>query len=284
MPTARRSRLGFTLIELLVVIAIIAILAAILFPVFQKVRENARKASCQSNEKQIGLALIQYSQDNDELLVGGWAGNNGYDVSDSDPTNPRYKWMDMIYPFVKSTQVFHCPDDSGSSISGTDGGGTGNATGTYVPYQQLGTNGTASKSQRYYGSYEINSYNYGGTAPDDGPGNTPSGKGSYSLATLLAPANTIWVVDGAGSYTFDCGGPNLAATTLGNAPGINCAGQAFTLNDNAPMLFRHGAPDLSNVLYCDGHVKSVRQGVLLQTSISPADGKPYFYNFTMRGS
>ena len=137
-PAPRR---GFTLIELLVVIAIIAILAAILFPVFQKVRENARKTACLSNEKQIGLAMVQYSQDYDELLVSAWGGGGGYNASDSNPTSLKYKWMDMIYPYVKSTQVFHCPDDSGDPVSGTNGGGTGNATGTYVPYQQLGAAG-----------------------------------------------------------------------------------------------------------------------------------------------
>jgi len=90
---------GFTLIELLVVIAIIAILAAILFPVFAKVREKARQTSCLSNEKQLGLAFIQYAQDYDETYPkdtnGGY--NNG--------------WAGQIYSYVKSTALYACPDD-----------------------------------------------------------------------------------------------------------------------------------------------------------------------------
>src|SRR6478735_7183314 len=72
-----RKMRGFTLIELLVVIAIIALLAAILFPVFARARENARKSSCQNNLKQIGVGLAQYTQDYDELLVAIYYGTNG---------------------------------------------------------------------------------------------------------------------------------------------------------------------------------------------------------------
>src|SRR4028118_1248712 len=99
-----RARKGFTLIELLVVIAIIAILAAILFPVFARARENARRASCQSNLKQIGLGVMQYTQDYDELMPRPWYGTS---ATDTDP-----KWVDVIQPYVKSTQLFTCPSDS----------------------------------------------------------------------------------------------------------------------------------------------------------------------------
>jgi prepilin-type N-terminal cleavage/methylation domain-containing protein/prepilin-type processing-associated H-X9-DG protein len=96
-------RAGFTLIELLVVIAIIAILAAILFPVFAKVREKARQTACLSNEKQLGLSMIQYAQDYDETLPCGTQLNFGGRLGAG--------WAGQVYPYVKSTGIFKCPDD-----------------------------------------------------------------------------------------------------------------------------------------------------------------------------
>lgn len=95
---------GFTLIELLVVIAIIAILAAILFPVFSRARENARRSSCQSNLKQIGLGMAQYVQDYDERYprVGGKNAFNYYSPS----------WRIAVFPYVKSTQIYVCPSNT----------------------------------------------------------------------------------------------------------------------------------------------------------------------------
>jgi prepilin-type N-terminal cleavage/methylation domain-containing protein/prepilin-type processing-associated H-X9-DG protein len=91
---------GFTLIELLVVIAIIAILAAILFPVFARARENARRASCQSNLKQIALGFKQYIQDYDERYPMAWFNAGGSLLS---------AWKDPLDPYLKSAQIFKCP-------------------------------------------------------------------------------------------------------------------------------------------------------------------------------
>lgn len=98
-------RKGFTLIELLVVIAIIAILAAILFPVFAQAREKARAITCISNLKQLGLGLLQYNQDNDERSPVG------VDATLVGTPGVGSGWAGAIYPYVKSTGVYHCPDD-----------------------------------------------------------------------------------------------------------------------------------------------------------------------------
>lgn len=150
----RNSR-GFTLIELLVVIAIIAILAAILFPVFAKVREKARQTSCLSNEKQLGLAIVQYTEDYDEKFPGGYIGAYG-SVSG---------WASRVYPYVKSTGVYKCPDDS--SMSQTL---AGNAA-TFYPI-----------------SYAMNS----NLDPDSHYGGT--------LSSLTAPASTVALVEAQAIY------------------------------------------------------------------------------------
>ena len=97
---------AFTLIELLVVIAIIAILAAILFPVFARARENARRSSCLSNLKQIGLGVMQYVQDYDETFPLAVTGERS---STSTPVNG---WADGIQPYLKSVQIYQCPSDT----------------------------------------------------------------------------------------------------------------------------------------------------------------------------
>ncbi len=117
-----KRRRGFTLIELLVVIAIIAILAAILFPVFAKAREKARQSSCNSNVKQIGVAILAYCQDYDERY-------------------PRYSfgtwyWPVVISPYMKSVQLFHCPSRKDTAQTWP---GPTDPTSTYCAYGYNGS-------------------------------------------------------------------------------------------------------------------------------------------------
>lgn len=99
---------AFTLVELLVVIAIIAILAAILFPVFARARENARRSSCQSNLKQIGLSVEQYKQDYQRFLFRGQGQSN----------NPR----ELLNPYIKSNQIWVCPSDTNPDVAAMTNG------------------------------------------------------------------------------------------------------------------------------------------------------------------
>ena len=131
--TSRRTvsshTMAFTLIELLVVIAVISIIAAILFPVFAKVREKARQTTCTSNMRQLGMAFVEYVQDNDEALppvyccddgvgnkLGGWVAFDAFPVNSG---GAKYNVkIGALYPYVKSTQVYVCPDDSDGASTG----------------------------------------------------------------------------------------------------------------------------------------------------------------------
>ena len=216
-------RRAFTLIELLVVVSIIALLAAILFPAFGRARENGRRASCSSNLKQIGLGLIQYSQDNDEFLIADWYGTQ---TETQPPTtaNPDYKWMDAGFPYIKSEQVFTCPSARLERAK------------PYVNQQRL-TNPTPD-----YGSYII-VHGYGANVTNRTPPVSHPGIASPQLVSLAAVGNattTAWVVDGDDDQIgFSA---NVAADELGN----------FT--------DRH--LETVNTLFLDGHVKALKSEVL----------------------
>jgi prepilin-type N-terminal cleavage/methylation domain-containing protein/prepilin-type processing-associated H-X9-DG protein len=138
-PRRGMRRHAFTLIELLVVIAIIAILAAILFPVFAQAREKARQSTCLSNLKQVGNALMMYTQDYDEILPVQPAGSPGrtdravLDFADPTLANWRLNWIWSVQPYVKNWGVFRCPSAQPHTTAGFIPHGNNN-----TPYYQNG--------------------------------------------------------------------------------------------------------------------------------------------------
>lgn len=220
---SQKGRTGFTLIELLVVIAIIAILASILFPVFGRARENGRRSSCQSNLKQIGIGMLQYSQDYDEKMIF-WYNNN---------VSPQENWMDIAQPYVKSTQIFVCPSISDKK---------------YTP-----------KSTTEVGGYAINVYGDRETNASNPQGPVSLADGGTivvrSMSAIQTPATTVWVADSLGGdssmsevacFYWDNGSAGISGTP--RRAGDYCDGNR--------IVEQH--LNTTNVLWVDGHVKAVK--------------------------
>lgn len=231
---------AFTLIELLVVIAIIAILAAILFPIFAKAREKARQTACLSNEKQIGLALMQYVNDYDSTMPDGNV--LGGTPSTGDTSNPRQAggyaigrgYAGQIYPYVKSAGLFKCPSDS------YDGPGTANNVPISYAFNRNAAgiaDSALTKPAMTVALCEVSGAYGNVTQTGDWDLNSPSGDGGNDSGSYLT----------GGRYTTGLlGVPTRTRTQSQNPP-------------------RHN--DGSNFLMADGHAKWLR-GAMVSNGIS----------------
>jgi prepilin-type N-terminal cleavage/methylation domain-containing protein/prepilin-type processing-associated H-X9-DG protein len=243
---------AFTLIELLVVIAIIAILAAILFPVFAQARAKARQTACLSNLKQIGTGLMMYCQDYDEVLPGNSTlGSNGITdprwpdaatahsaglgeaygwMQPYDPTNPGTHriWARDVQPYVKNLQLFKCPQAKPRS---SDGACTAAAAGT-SPVGGICEVQGANAGQAGNGSYLLNGI--------------PAGR---SLAVIPAPADIIFAHEVRNFFRAAQEKPRMVLST-GLYTGFTSQYYDSTHNDGA------------NLLFCDGHAKYQRRDAI----------------------
>jgi prepilin-type N-terminal cleavage/methylation domain-containing protein/prepilin-type processing-associated H-X9-DG protein len=229
---------GFTLIELLVVIAIIALLAAILFPVFARARENARRTSCMSNLKQMGLGVMQYSQDFDEGYPPGnysWDSTGRPAAEKWAPANLIY-WQQIIDPYTKSEQIYVCPSVS-RNISGQP----------RLLYFHYGANRSVMR---------LNS-------------NTPNTP--LTMPALKAPASVYLILD-AGQYTVTAATLTSPSTSYNYIPG---GGEFETAGFTGETLkdFERGRHFTGvNMMFGDGHVKWLRNSIIYQQANSSGSG------------
>ena len=210
---------AFTLIELLVVIAIIAILAAILFPVFARARENARRSSCTSNLKQIGLGILQYSQDYDEKLPFACVDDGGF------------PWHFTVQPYIKSYQLFKCPSYTPSTV-------VNNAPAASASYM---ANGGGSYQVGMPGSNPV-STEAGGIRPMNRGQNDPARpiSGGANLSQFASSSQTILVLE----HSDNSPNPDMYQVTDLNGPPLNTQFQNHL--------------GMTNFLFADGHVKSLK--------------------------
>ena len=220
---------GFTLIELLVVIAIIALLAAILFPVFSRVRENARRSSCLSNMKQIMLGAIQYTQDYDErfppLAVAAGGNACGYN---------------LMQPYLKSTQVFSCPSDL--ARNNPTFCGTTTAYGSAFP--------TSYGVNSMFSALAINTATGFPTNPQSGQ----VYNAGLLQSQILRPATTVYMSDGVSTVVLADPPTDWVEKTTGWLLEPMEGAQSST--SRGGPLARH--LDLTSVAFADGHVKAMK--------------------------
>jgi prepilin-type N-terminal cleavage/methylation domain-containing protein/prepilin-type processing-associated H-X9-DG protein len=264
----RTSNFGFTLIELLVVIAIIEILAAILFPVFAQVREKARQISCLSNEKQLGLGLMQYMQDSDEqypcglfVIPGGRIGPQAVGYGQS---GMGMGWAGQIYPYVKSTGVYKCPDDSTTPVKQNNGAQSYPVSYAFNAFLPEQSNAIMAAPSTTVALYEVSSVwtvvNDPLEGTEDGGTVSPNGN-AYVLSAVGDgyPASPPY-----GDYDIQSSAGTCAAT------GGNCSGGYSNPGPGNPAVggnaARHGIvtgkgqtgmAGKSNYLLADGHVKFI---------------------------